>query len=209
KRASAQDTLEQLFIAKFAEAFKTVGKQLDFEELYTKRHAFKEQIMAVIGQDLNGYILDDAAIDYLEQTPIESLDHNNILDARGIRKITDITAAQAVYTNELRRDAEKQTNKKDVETREAILELERQEQDAIAKQAREIASVRAREEAETARIQAEEKRKAELARIKLEEEVAINEENKQRQIEVAIKNRERVIAVEHERVIKDQQLEAI
>src|SRR5690606_25919667 len=43
KRASAQDTLEQLFIAKFAEALKTVGKQLDFEELYTKRHAFKEQ----------------------------------------------------------------------------------------------------------------------------------------------------------------------
>jgi len=209
RRASDQETLELLFIAKFAEALKTVGKQLEFEELYTKRHEFKEQIMSVIGEDLNGYVLDDAAIDYLEQTPMQSLDHTNILDARGIRKITEITAAQAVHTNDLRREAEKHTKKKDVETREAILELERQEADAIAKQAREVASVRAREEAETLRVQAEERKKAELARIKLEEEVAINEENKLRQIEVAHKNRERVVAVEHERVLKDQSLEAI
>jgi len=208
-RASDQETLEQLFIAKFAEALKTVGKQLDFEELYTKRHVFKEQIMEVIGDDLNGYVLDDAAIDYLEQTPVESLDHDNILDARGIRKITEITAQQAVNTNELRRDAEKNTRKKDVETREAILELDRQQADAEAKQAREIATVQAREQAETAKVQAEERKKAELARIKLEEEVAINEENKARQVQVAGKNRERVVAVEQERVLKDQQLEAI
>ncbi len=208
-RASDQETLEQLFIAKFAEALKTVGKQLDFEELYTKRHVFKEQIMEVIGDDLNGYVLDDAAIDYLEQTPVESLDHDNILDARGIRKITEITAQQAVHTNELRRDAEKNTRKKDVETREAILELDRQQADAEAKQAREIATVKAREEAETAKVQSEETKKSELARIKLEEEVAISEENKQRQVQVAGKNRERVVAVEQERVLKDQQLESI
>jgi uncharacterized membrane protein YqiK len=208
-RASDQSTLEILFIAKFAEALKGVGKQLEFEELYTERQKFKEQIMAAIGQDLNGYVLDDAAIDYLEQTPVESLDNDNILDSRGIRKITEITAAQAVQTNELRRDAEKDTKKKDVETREAILELERQQADAEAKQAREVASVLAREQAETYRVQQEEKKKAELARIKTEEEVAINEENKQRQVQVAQKNRERVIAVEQERVLKDQALEAI
>ena len=208
-RASDQVTLETLFNAKFSEALKTVGKRLDFEELYTMRHQFKEQIMEVIGQDLNGYVLDDAAIDYLEQTPKSVLVPNNVLDARGIRKITEITAGQHVHTNAIQREAEKQTRKQDVEAREAILELDRQEQDAMAKQQREIATVRAREEAETLKAQAEERKKAELARIKLEEEVAINEENKQRQIELAQKNRERVIAVENERVVKDQQLEAI
>lgn len=209
ERASAQETLEQLFNAKFSEALKTVGKQLDFEELYTKRHVFKERIMEVIGEDLNGYVLDDAAIDYLEQTPVESLDKDNVLDARGIRKITEITAQQAVMTNDIQREAQKATRKQDVEAREAILELDRQQADAEAKQTREIMTVRAREEAETMRVQAEEKKKAELARIKLEEEVAINEENKARQIEVAQKNRERVVAVEQERVLKDQALEAI
>jgi uncharacterized membrane protein YqiK len=208
-RASNQETLEELFSAKFSEALKTVGKRLDFEELYTRRHDFKEQILEVIGADLNGYVLDDAAIDYLEQTPLSSLDPKNVLDARGIRKITEITAEQAVHTNEIQRDAEKATKKQDVEAKEAILALERQQADAEAKQAREIAIVRAREEAETLKAQAEERKKAELARISLEEEVAINEENKHRQIELAGKNRERVIKVENERVIKDTELEAI
>lgn len=208
-RASHQETLEELFSAKFSEALKTVGKVLDFEELYTRRHDFKEQILEVIGEDLNGYGLDDAAIDYLEQTPMTNLDPKNVLDAKGIRKITEITAGQAIKTNEIQREEQKAIRKQDVEAKEAILELDRQQADAEAKQHREISSVQAREQAETMKVQAEERKKAELARIKLEEEVAINEENKNRQIEVAQKNRERVVAVEQERVLKDQSLEAI
>jgi uncharacterized membrane protein YqiK len=208
-RASDPETLESLFSAKFSEALKTVGKRLDFEELYTKRHEFKEQILQVIGQDLDGYVLADCAIDYLEQTPLSSLDPHNILDARGIRKITEITAGQNVATNDLRREEEKAIKKKNTETLEATMELDRQQADASYKQQREIASVKAREEAEGMRIIAEERKKAELARIKVDEELAVTEENKRRQIEVAVKNRERVVLVEQERVVKDQQLEAI
>lgn len=86
-RASQPHVLEELFVAKFSEAIKIVAKHLDFEELYTKRDIFKDQVIQVIGRDLSGYCLDDLAIDYLEQTPIELLDPNNVLDAQGIRKI--------------------------------------------------------------------------------------------------------------------------
>lgn len=209
ERASSQDTLEELFMAKFSEALKTVGKQLDFVELYTKREDFKDEIIRTIGRDLNGYVLDDAAIDYLEQTPLESLDKSNILDAQGIRKITELTTAQNVHTNELRQAERKAIKKQDVEAEEAVLALERQEQDARAKQAREIATMKAREEAETKKVQAEEFKKAELARLKAEEEVQVSDEAKNRQIEVAVKNRERVVAVETERVEKDRALEQI
>lgn len=208
-RASDQETLETLFSAKFSEALKTVGKRFEFEMLYTKRHEFKEQILQVIGQDLNGYVLDDCAIDYLEQTPLASLDPNNILDAQGIRKITEITATQAIATNDLRKEEEKAIKKKNTEAAEALMELDRQQADASYKQMREIASVKAREEAEAMRIQAEERKKAELARIKVDEELQVTEENRKRQVEVAVKNRERVVLVEQERVVKDQQLEAI
>src|SRR5919112_829388 len=68
--------------AKLSEGLKTVGKQLDFVDLYTKRHEFRDAIINLIGRDLNGYILEDAAIDYLEQTPILHLDPMNILDAQ-------------------------------------------------------------------------------------------------------------------------------
>ena len=55
-------TLEELFVAKFSEALKTVGKQLDFVDLYTKREKFRDDIIEIIGKDLNGYVLEDAAI---------------------------------------------------------------------------------------------------------------------------------------------------
>ena len=67
-RASSEQTLQELFNAKFSEALKTVGKQLDFVDLYTKRNDFRDQIIEVIGTDLNGYSLEDAAIDYLTST---------------------------------------------------------------------------------------------------------------------------------------------
>ena len=70
ERASHEATLQELFNAKFSEALKTVGKQLDFVDLYTHRDEFRDRIVQVIGTDLNGYSLEDAAIDYLEQTPL-------------------------------------------------------------------------------------------------------------------------------------------
>lgn len=208
-RASDPGTLEALFSAKFSEGLKTVGKQLDFVDLYTKRHEFRDAIITLIGRDLNGYVLEDAAIDYLEQTPIVNLDPMNILDAQGIRKITELTSTEHVRTNEFQNTEKKLTKKQDVEAAEAILELERQQADAFAKQQREIESVKAREAAELKKIQSEERLRAETARIAADEEIAIAEQNKQRQIQVAEKNRERVIGVETERVEKDRVLEAV
>ena len=191
QRASDPKTLEELFSAKFSEALKTVGKQLDFVDLYTQREGFRDQIIDVIGRDLNGYILEDAAIDYLEQTPLAALDAYNILDAQGIRKITELTAIQHVKTNEFQNFEKKQIKKQDVEALEAILELERQQADAEAKQKREIGTVVAREEAETHKVEAEERLKAETARIRADEDLQVQEENRLRQVAVAAKNKER------------------
>ena len=125
ERASSEPEIRALFDAKFSEALKTVGKQFDFIDLYEKRDQFRDEILKVIGTDLNGFVIDDAAIDYLEQTPIELLDPDNILDAEGIKKITDLTASQAKLSNNIQRDKEKVIKQQDVEAREAILELER------------------------------------------------------------------------------------
>lgn len=207
ERASQQQAMIELFDAKFSEALKTVGKQYDFVDLYTSRESFKDRILKIIGRDLNGYILDDAAIDYLEQTPVEHLNPNNILDAEGIKKITDLTAQQQVLANNITREKEKVIKKQDVEAREAILELERQQREAEEKQQREVASVTARERAEAKKIEEEERLKAERARITADEEIAIAEENRNRQVIVASRNRERTDKVEGERVEKDRLLE--
>ncbi|WBO65009.1 flotillin family protein [Streptomyces camelliae] len=209
ERASHQDTLQELFHAKFSEALKTVGKQMDFTDLYTKREELRYHIIELIGIDLNGYHLEDAAIDYLEQTPLTQLDPANVLDAQGIRKITELTAIEHVRTNEAQRTEQKEITRQNVDAREAILELERRQADAEIKQKREIETSRAREEAETARVVEEERLRAQGAFLRTEEQLGVQRENQAREIAVAAKNRERVIAVESERVEKDRLLEVI
>ena len=208
-RASNHEILEDLFSAKFSEALKTVGKSLDFVDLYQARDRFRDKIIEQIGDDLSGYVLEDAAIDYLEQTPLSKLDANNILDAQGIKKITQLTAVEHVVTNELRRNEEMQIKKKNVETQEALLELERQQADATARQAREVATVKAREEAETSKIQAEERTRSEMARLQSEQQLAVQQENVLREKEVAENNRKRAVVIEQERVTRAQELEVV
>ena len=208
-RASSEPEIRNLFDAKFSEALKTVGKRFLFIELYEDRDKFREAILKVIGTDLNGYILEDAAIDYLEQTPMDMLDPDNILDSEGIKKITELTAEQAKLSNKIQRDKEKVIKQQDVEAREAILELERQLKETEARQKREVETVQFREEAESRKVGEEERRKSEVARIAADEELAIAEENKQRQVIVALRNKERTDGVELERVERERMIEQI
>lgn len=208
QRASDINTLRELFEAKFSEALKTVGKKFEFIELYEARSEFRQEILDIIGTDLNGYVLDDCAIDYLEQTKIENLDKDNILDSEGIKKITELTANQNIKANQVRRDEEKTITKQNVEAREAILELEKQLAEKEESQKREVANIKARENAEILKVDEEERLKYETVRIATEEKLQIAEENKQRQVVIAAKNKERADLVETERVQKDQMLEA-
>ena len=207
KRCSELETLRELFDAKFSEALKTVGKQFDFVDLYDQRDKFKDEILKVIGTDLNGYQLDDAAIDYLEQTPLSMLSPTNILDAEGIKKITELTANEKVKENQFTRDKEKTLKKQDVEAEETILALERQRVEAVEKQQREIAEITAREQASAKKVEEEQRLESERARIATEEELGVAEENKLRQVLVAQRNKEKTDAVEQERVSRDRDLE--
>lgn len=245
ERASDVNTLNTLFEAKFSEALKTVGKRMDFEELYSDRVGFRNKIVGVINgneeeedkdkkkeakgenketedfikstkkrqskddttDDLNGYMLDNIAIDYLEQTDLKYLKPDNILDSQGIKIITRRTAQENKETNLIRREEEKTITQQNVEAKEAILELNRQLAEKEARQQREIANIQAREEAEIQKVNEEERLKSENAKIRTEEELGIAMANKERQIIVAIKNKERTEAVETERVDKDRQLE--
>lgn len=208
-RASDQRTIESLFSAKFSEALKTVGAQLEFEDLYKKRETFRDQIKEVIGRDLNGFVLDDVAIDFLEQTPLELLDPQNTLDAQGIKKITDITTAQNVFTNELRQKERMEIGSQNLKADEAMFAFNQRRAEAEARAQKEITAAQAREQQEAQRIADEEAKKTQVLRAKLEEEILVAQQNKERGAAIAQKGREREVAVEQERVEKARQLEQI
>ena len=208
-RASDKNAVDALFNAKFSEALKTVGKRFDFVDLFEKRQEFRDAIVEVIGKDLNGYVLEDVAIDYLEQTKKSELDPNNIMDAEGIRKITELTATQNIQTNIFEQDEKLRITEKNVSAREAMLAMERQQAEAEARQKREIAVITAREEAEAAKVGEEQRLISERARLETEEQVKIREQEQLRQVEVAEQNRRRAVAIELERVERAAQMEKV
>lgn len=181
-RASDHETLRELFSAKFSEALKTVGKHFEFVDLYTKREEFKDQIIRVIGTDLNGYVLDDCAIDYLEQTPVEALDKDNIMDAEGIRKITAQTTEKNIQTNELRQKERMEMGSQNLTADEAIFRFEQRRAEAEAKKAKEIAIAEAREQNEAARVASDEGKKTAVVRYKNEEEALMATKTKARAV---------------------------
>ena len=208
-RASHVETLHTLFTAKFSEALKTVGYQMQFLQLYTDRANFRKKIYDQIGTDLDGYELTDVVIDFLEQTPLDSLDPENMLDSEGIRAITQITKGKEVETNRLRNEAEMQIKQQDTTAQEVITKQDAIQRAVVAQREREAQVAIARERAETEKEVQKALLEATSAKIRTQEELAIAEENKMRQVEVAGKNRERVVGVETERVTKDRHLEAI
>jgi uncharacterized membrane protein YqiK len=208
-RASQQSTLEELFAAKFSEALKTVGKQMEFEQLYTQRNVFKDRIIEVIGTDLHGYVLNDTAIDYLEQTPIEVLDPNNVLDSLGIKKITEITTTANIGTNQLKQRERMELGKQNLTGDEAVFRFEQQRAEAEAKKNKEIAIALAREENEAHRFRLEEEKRTHVERQRAEEQVQMAEQAKLRAVQVSEQGRIREVEVEKVRVAKAHDLEEV
>jgi uncharacterized membrane protein YqiK len=208
-RASQQKTLEDLFSAKFSEALKTAGKKMEFEQLYTQREEFKEGILAVIGKDLNGYVLDDAAIDFLEQTPLESLDPSNVLDSLGIEKITKITTIANIATNQLRQTEKMELGRQNLTAQEALYRFEQQQAEAEAKKNKEVAVAQAQQENEAHRFRLEEEKKTHIDRQRAEEAVQMAEQAKLRAVQVSEQGRIREVEVEKVRVAKAHDIEEV
>jgi hypothetical protein len=166
-------------------------------------------IIEIIGRDLNGYTLEDVAIDYLEQTKLSEYDPDNIMDADGIRKITELTAAQHIRTNHATQQEREETTRRTVDADKAVLEMDRDRAEAAARQQQEIRTAQAQADAAAAVIEEAERLRAEAARIQSEQGIGVADENKDREVSVARLNRERIVQVETENIERDRSLAVV
>jgi uncharacterized membrane protein YqiK len=67
ERASDPLEVEALFRPKLIDGLRTVGHRLSFEDLQRNRTEFRDEVIQFIGCDLNGFVLDDAAIELIER----------------------------------------------------------------------------------------------------------------------------------------------
>jgi len=196
ERVSDMDQLRELFEAKFSEALKTAGKQMEFHELFTERTKFRDQIQATIGKDLDGFLLQDVAIDYLEQTPLEQHDPNNVLDSEGIKKITEITQRERVIANEHSQRAGVQIEKENADADIAKRAQKRRNDEDTAKQSRAVAEVQANEEAEARKVIEMRRQEVENKRLEADEAIRLRTEDMNR----AVQEREFTVKKEKQRL---------
>ncbi|MBN8246344.1 MAG: flotillin family protein [Verrucomicrobia bacterium] len=196
ERVSDMAQLRELFEAKFSEALKTAGKQMEFHELFTERIKFREEIQATIGKDLDGFFLQDVAIDYLEQTPLDQHDPSNVLDSEGIRKITEITQRERVSANEFSQRAQVQVEKENADADIAKREQKRRNEEDTARQTRAINEVKANEEAEARKVIEARRQEVEAKRLEAEEAIRLRTEDMNR----AVQEREYTVKKEKQRL---------
>lgn len=226
ERAASTEILRELFEAKFADALKTAGAKLTFDQLYQKRSVFRDEILRALGGDaggdvvLNGYRLDDVAIQYLEQLPLEMHNENNVLDARGRKEIAQRTSSEVEAANQRLRQKEVTIAEQNREARLRQLAIEQNIKEQEAKQQREVAESVSREDAAAQKTLAEQQQVAEAARIakeqairqaEIEQQRAIElaDQQKRQQVEQAEVARERVLAVALEEKTKQAQIARI
>ncbi len=196
ERVSDVNQLRELFEAKFSEALKTAGKQMEFHELFTERIKFRDQIQVTIGKDLDGFLLQDVAIDYLEQTPLDQHDPSNVLDAEGIKKITEITQRERVIANEHSQRTGVQIEKENADADIAKREQRRRTEEDTARQLRAITEVKANEEAETRKVIEARRQEVEARRLEAEESIRLRTEDMNR----AVQEREYTVRKEKQRL---------
>ena len=95
------EAVEALVSEKLVSALRAIASQMDLFEIHTKRDEFAEKVKEHVKSDLeaNGLLLESVTISELDQTDPGELSDNNVFDAQGKRKITEITAAAAVDRN--------------------------------------------------------------------------------------------------------------
>jgi len=201
------ETVEALVSEKLVSALRAIASQMDLFEIHTRRDEFAEKVKEHVRADLeeNGLLLESVTISELDQTDPGELSDNNVFDAQGKKKITEITAAAGVERNKLERDAERQRAEKDVETRQKVLELERQRAEAEANQSAEVAKIKAakeREAQEAQLLQAQAIATAQVSQQKAVQQAEIARNQAVQQAEVA-----QDLAVKAAEIQRDKELQ--
>ncbi|GMV98434.1 MAG: hypothetical protein HRF43_16715 [Phycisphaerae bacterium] len=206
KSVNAQ-AVSDLVYEKLVSALRSVAATKDLLELHIKRDEFASAVLENLSGDLvqNGLKLETVTISQLDQTPPESLNEQNVFDAQGLRKITEITQSQNVERNRINRDAERQIKEKDVSVRKEVLSLEKDQAEAEASQATEIANIKAAKLREQQEYEIQQRREVELAAVAKDEAVKKADILKNQSIQVADVERER--AVKMQMVQRDQKIQ--
>lgn len=197
ERMCRADEVEELVEDKLVSALRTAAASKSLEQLNSERDAFLAEVMKLVADDLssNGLVLETATISKLDQTDERFLKAENIFDAQGRRKIAEITQQNLTERNRLVRDGEQARKARDVEAQQRLIEYERVQREAEAKQRALISMVEAEaaRQAEEKRIEAE--RSVQLAAVERAKALDVAQRRQEQAVEVAEREKQEQVAL--------------
>ncbi len=208
-RASHQDTLEDLFSAKFSEALKTVGKSLDFVDLYQARDRFRDEIVRQIGDDLP----------VMCWKTLPSTISNRLRSKSSIRTTSWMRRASRRSPNSPRKRtsvptssvatkkcaSRRKTSKPPRRCSNSIVRKPTPKRTSCAKSR----SPRRVKKPSRPRCRLRSAPTRSWPRLLADQQIAVQNENVKRETEVAHNNRLRAVAIEEEKVTRARQLEIV
>jgi flotillin len=218
-----EHAIGDLIEGKLTDALRSVAANQTFMSLHGKRKEFAEHIQAALSEELkkNGLTLENVSITALAMVPVKELDEHDVFDAEGLRAITESVQGNREKTNQIQREKENQIQGQNVDARMRSLQLEQQQKQAEADQARKVSEYAAIQNAETAKavfiqeqsreLAAYDKQKAvETARIQQEQAIAVALAGKQRaerEAQIAAQKGQQQAEIDKDKVIQAAEID--
>ena len=193
-----EHVIADLIEGKLTDALRSVAANQTFMALHANRKQFAERIQEVLSEELkkNGLTLENVSITAFAMLPVKDLDPQDVFDAEGLRAITESVQTNREMTNRIQREKDNQIQAQNVTARKKQLEMEQDQKQAEADQARKVAEYSAMQAAETAKAvyiqeqardlaSLEKQRAVETAKVEQVKAVAAAEIGKQKVLEAA------------------------
>lgn len=198
---------------KLISALRTSAACKTLEQLNSERNEFLREVTQLVTDDLkhNGFLLETVTISKLDQTDIANLKESNIFDAQGARTIAEITQRNLTEKNKILREGDQARTAQDVQTRTAVLELERKRAEAEATNAASIATINAEQSRITQEKQMEAQRAIDVAQADNVKQTEVAKIAQKQAVEVSQRAQQEAVVEADKKVeiAKRNQLKAI
>lgn len=173
EESGEEESIDNKVGHKLISALRSVAAKHELAELHSDRESFASAVQELVAKEIepNGLILETVTISRLDQTDPSHLNDNNVFDAQGKRKITEITTTALVARNVLERSAEQATTEKNVSTRKNVLMMQQDQAFAEAEQQMQVSKVQAEKQREADVYGIEQQRQKQQAQITAEQAV--------------------------------------
>ncbi|MEM1151689.1 MAG: SPFH domain-containing protein, partial [Pseudomonadota bacterium] len=191
KRVFQADQLKSLLDGMLVDALRAEAAKVTLDALHENRGVFSANVKEALAEAASGYGLNVNAVSLvsLDQTPFAALDENNAFNAVGMRKLAEVIATSRKERAEINSSADVSVTQAEMEAHKRKLEIELEQRRAEIGQAQEVETLLAQQVAEIAERKAESERTKAHARITMEEAIQTAEIARERNLEIAERDR--------------------